>query len=148
MIVFYHVFFKFIFFLIRLLGLMLSASTHFQVVRAFWLVCKCVFIALWSTKMTWAIWLTVSELWEFTVRASYIVCLFVKTESSNFIKEIKPVVRASIASWKPGQSLWKFSRIVDSVSGFHWFAGFRILPNVCLGFYQVMKARKQVLFLK
>ena len=37
------------------------------IVRAFWLVNKCVFIAIWSTKMTWAIWLAVSKLWEFTV---------------------------------------------------------------------------------
>ena len=50
------------------------------------------------------IWLTVSEIWEFTVRTSYIVFLFVKTENDNFIKEIKHVVRASIACWKPRQS--------------------------------------------
>ena len=67
------------------------------IVRAFWLANKCVFIVLWSTKMTSAIWLTVSELWEFTVRASYIVFFFVKTENNNFKKEIKHLVRVSIA---------------------------------------------------
>ena len=36
-------------------------------------------------------WLTVFRLWEFTIRASYIVFLFVKTENNSFIKEIKHV---------------------------------------------------------
>ena len=53
--------------------------------------------------------LTLSELWEFTVCASYIVFLFVNNENDNFIKEIKHVVRASIACWKPRQCLWEFS---------------------------------------
>ena len=78
------------------------------IVRGFLLVYKCVFIALWSTKMAWAMWLTASELWEFIVSASYIVFLFVKTKN-NFIKEIKHVFRAFIACWKPRQSLWEFS---------------------------------------
>ena len=52
--------------------------------------------------------LTVSELWEFTVRASYIVFLFDNNKNNNFIKEIKHVVRASIACWKPRQCLWEF----------------------------------------
>ena len=46
------------------------------IVCAFWLVYKCVFIALWSTKMTWAMWLTVSELWESTVRGRFVYRLF------------------------------------------------------------------------
>ena len=76
-------------------------------------------MALWSMKMTRAIWLPQSKLWEFTVSwkkvakvyicASYIVFLFVKMENNNFIKEIKHVVRAFIACWKPPQSLWEFS---------------------------------------
>ena len=37
------------------------------IIRAFWLVNKWVFIALWSTKMTRERWLAVSILWEFTV---------------------------------------------------------------------------------
>ena len=78
------------------------------IVRAFWLVYKCVFIALRGTKMAWAIGLTVSELWEFAVPTSYIVFLFVNNENNNFIKEIKHV-RVSIACWKSQQSLWEFS---------------------------------------
>ena len=65
------------------------------------------FIALWRTKMTWAMLLAVFKLWEFKVRASYTVFLFVKVEN-NFIKEIKHV-HASIACWKPRQSLREFS---------------------------------------
>ena len=56
------------------------------------------------------------------VRIYYIVFLFVKTENNNFIKEIKHVVCASIACWKPGQNLWEFSsrwKTLDRVSGFH-----------------------------
>ena len=53
--------------------------------------------------------LTVFKLWEFTVCASYIVFLFVNNENNNFIKEIKHVVCAFIASWNPRQSLWEFS---------------------------------------
>ena len=73
---------------------------------------KCVFITLWSTKMAWAMWLIVSDLWEFTIRASYnffTVFLFVNNKNNNFIKEIKHVFHASIACWKPRQSLWEFS---------------------------------------
>ena len=84
------------------------------IVRAFWLEYKCVFIALWS------------KLYEFRVRASFIVFLFVKTENNNFIKEIlKHVVRASIHLLKTSA---KFVRILeqvktfDCVSGFHWSA--------------------------
>ena len=89
-------------------------SIHFfykiiWIVQGFWLVNKCVFIVLWSTRMAWAMWLTVSKLWEFTVHASCIVFLFFKTENNNFIKEIKHVVHASIACWIPQQSLWEFS---------------------------------------
>ena len=39
-----------------------------------------------------------------SIRASYLGFLFAKTEN-NFIKEIKHVVRAFIAWWKPRQSL-------------------------------------------
>ena len=46
---------------------------------------------------------------EVYICASYIVFLFVKTENTNFIKEIKHVLRAFIARWKPLQSLWEFS---------------------------------------
>ena len=86
------------------------------IVRAFWLVYKCVFIALWSTKMTLAIWLPLSPSCESLMKdilvyklASYIVFLFVKMENNNFIKEIKHVIIAFIAWWKPRQSLWEFS---------------------------------------
>ena len=37
-----------------------------------------------------------------SLRASYIIFLFVKTKN-NFIKEVKHVLRAFIASWKPRQ---------------------------------------------
>ena len=43
------------------------------------------------------------------IRALHIVFLFFKKKNNNFIKEIKHVVRASIAWWKPWQSLWEFS---------------------------------------
>ena len=43
------------------------------------------------------------------LRASYIVFLFVNNKNTNFIKENKHVVSASIVCWKPWQSLWKFS---------------------------------------
>ena len=81
------------------------------IVRAFWLVYKCVFIALWSTKMTWAMWLSVSKLWEFTIswnklKYTHALCissfsLFVGTKNNNFIIEMKHVsLRAFIAGWK------------------------------------------------
>ena len=34
------------------------------IVHVFWLVYKCVFVGLWSTKMMWAIWLPQSPSWE------------------------------------------------------------------------------------
>ena len=92
------------------------------IVHAFSLVDKCIFIALWTdTKMTWAIIrLAVTKLWEFTVswkKLKYICALrisrfflSVKTENNDLIKEIKHVLRAFIALWKPRQSLWEFLR--------------------------------------
>ena len=96
-----------------------------------WLVYKCVFIARkWREQCG----LSVSELWDFTVRASHIVFLFVNNEN-NFIKEIKHVVRASIARWKLRQSL--FSLICA-----------QILPNVRIGFHRgLWRHGKYVLFL-
>ena len=87
-------------------------------VRAFWLVNKCVFIALWRTKMAWAMWLTVSSCENYSFmkelklykRFLLVVFLFVKPEANNFIKEIKKhVIRAFIACWKRRQSFWEFS---------------------------------------
>ena len=79
------------------------------IVCAFWLVYKCVFIALWSTEMAWAMWcdcLRVERIYitRFLYRLS--LC---NNENYNFIKEIKHVFCASIACWKPGQSLCEFS---------------------------------------
>ena len=68
------------------------------IVRALWLVYKCVFIALWRTKMTWAIWLVVSKLWEFTVswkELTYTCVLrissfsLLRTVTNNFSKRSK-----------------------------------------------------------
>ena len=87
-------------------------------VWGFWLVYKGVFIALWSTKIMWAMWLIVSKFWEFTVCASYIVFVFATTENDNFIKEIKHIVRASIAFWKPRQSLCEFSSLSELSTSF------------------------------
>ena len=74
------------------------------IVRGFWFVNKCYEAWKWHEQCG----LTVSEMWEFTLHASYIIFLFVNTENNNFIKEIKHVVRASIACWKPWQILWEF----------------------------------------
>ena len=83
----------------------------------FWLVIKCGFIALWSTKMTSNMvgCLQVVRIYSFMkeikvyIRASYIVFLFVNNENNNFIKEIKHVVHAFITCWKSRQCLWEFS---------------------------------------
>ena len=93
------------------------------IVRAFWLVFKCVFIVLWSTKMTWAIWLALSQSCEnlqfherklsVHMHFVYIVFLFLKTEYDNFIKEVKHVLHAFIAWWKPR---WMFGRIREQIS--------------------------------
>ena len=73
------------------------------------------------------------------IRASYIVFLFVKIKN-NFIKEIKHVLRAFIALWKPRQSLWELlSRWKASTASLSSSICFLILPNVRLGFHQAMK---------
>ena len=46
--------------------------------------------------------------------ALYIVFLFVKMENDNSIKEMKHVIRAFIALWKPRQSLWEFEQISEN----------------------------------
>ena len=122
------------------------------IVRALWLVYKCVFIALWSTKIRgqygW-LCLQVVRIYSFVkeiklyIRASYIFFLFVKTENNNFIKKIKHVISAFIDWWKPRQSLWEFSsrwnpRLRLGLSLIYS----RILPNVHLGFHLAMKARR------
>ena len=43
------------------------------------------------------------------IRASYIVFLFVKSEKNNFINEIKHILPAFIAWWKPRQIWREFS---------------------------------------
>ena len=61
---------------------------------------------------------SVSKLWEFTVSWKNLkytdthcmtVFLFIKTENDNFLEEMKQVIHAFIAWWKPPQSLWEFS---------------------------------------
>ena len=99
--------------------------------HVFWVVNMCVFIALWSTKMTSAIWLAVSKLLEFTVSwkklkytYAYIVFLFVTTKNNNFLKEIRHVLRAFIAWWKPRQrSALKFSQTFALVFSRLWKRG-------------------------
>ena len=121
------------------------------IVLAFWLVYKRVFIALWSTKMTWAICLAASNVLrvnsfgneiEVYICTSYIVFLFVTTKN-NFINEIKHVIRAFIARWAPPESCWEFSSRWNPrrSRGFSLICS-RILPNARLVFNQVMKTRK------
>ena len=105
----------------------------------------------WSTKITWAKWLAVSKLWEFTVtsiriQASYIVFLFARP---NFIKEIKHVLRGFIAWWKPRRA---FARILRQakrlhcVSGFHLYA-LKFSQTFALVFTRLWRYREHVLFL-
>ena len=93
--------------------------------------------------------LTVSELWEFTVHTLYIVFLFVNNENNNFRKEIKHVVRASIASWKPRQCLWEFEHVktLNCVTGFHWSA-LEFSQMFTSVFTRPWRHGKHVLFLK
>ena len=81
------------------------------ILHAFWLVYKCVFHSAMKhvNDVSNAVWLSPSCENLQHAGSSYIVFLFVKTENDNFIKEIKHVVRASIAYWKPRQSLREFS---------------------------------------
>ena len=70
-------------------------------------------------------------------------------ENNNSIKEIKNVVRASIACWKTRQSLWEFSsRWKPRLRlGFSLICS-RILPNVLLWFSpRLWRHGKHVLFL-
>ena len=87
------------------------------IVRVFWLVYKCVFIAPWSTKLTWAMWFDCPELWDLTVswkklRYTYALRImsFSLLKNNNFLKELKHVLHA--------------------------------FGKVCLGFHQAMKARR------
>ena len=118
------------------------------IVSAFWLVYNCVFIALWSTKMTLLTSLAVSKLWEFpvswkkwkfTLRASYIIFLFVKLENNDFIKEIKHALRAFIGWWKLGK-VCENSRVCENPRlclGFSLICS-RVLPNVRFGFHEAV----------
>ena len=113
----------------------------------FWLVNKCVFIAVWSTKITRAMWfdcLRVARI--YIVRASYIVFLFVKTENNNFIKEIKHVIRASIACWKHRQGLWEFSSRWKPSTAFRVFTD--LISALELSQTRLWRHGKHVLFLK
>ena len=108
------------------------------IVRAFWLVYKCVFIALWSTKMMVG---SVSKLWEVTVTVSwkknYVHALY------NFIKEIKHV----LLPLQPGENLGKVCENSRAGENLRLRCGFslicsQILPNIRLGLHQAVKARK------
>ena len=126
------------------------------IVRVFWLVNKFVFIAQWSTKMKWTIFLVgylqVVRIYNFMkeikvyIRASYIVFLLLPTDEKKIIKVINHVLFVSIAWWKPRQSLWEFSSgwkpSTSTVSRVSLIC-FRILPNVRLEFHQTMLAQRQ-----
>ena len=80
------------------------------IVCVLWLVNKCVFIVLLYKHANDVSNMVISKLWGFTVSWKkfkycilcivYTVFLFVKIENSNFIKEIKHVLRAFVAWWK------------------------------------------------
>ena len=121
-------------------------STFYKIiwiVRAYWLVFKWVFIALWSTKMTWA--MTVSELWEFT--ASYLVFLFVKAKNENFNKRNKtcfPCLHSLVKTSAKFERIfeqWKPSITSRMRLGFSLICS-QILQNARLSFHQAMKVRK------
>ena len=102
------------------------------IVRALWLVYKCVFIALWSTKIRgqygW-LCLQVVRIYSFVkeiklyIRASYIFFLFVKTENNNFIKKIKHVLRPFTSRWTPSTASWVFTDLLsNSHKRLPWFS--------------------------
>ena len=79
---------------------------------------KCVFIALWSTKVTWAIWLAVSKLWKFpfswkkenyTFAHHILSCLSLWKWKFDKRKKESLFMRAFKAWWKPRKTLWEFS---------------------------------------
>ena len=75
------------------------------------------------------------------IYSTLFVYLSFKTENYDFIKEIKYVVRASIACWNLGK-VWVNSWAGENTRmhlGFSLISS-RILPNVRLGFHQAMKA--------
>ena len=84
------------------LGSMNAIYKIISIVRAFWLVCKCVFIALWRKKTTKEIWLAVSKLWKYIVSWEKLKYTYARSisssENNSFIKEIKHVLHALIAS--------------------------------------------------
>ena len=105
------------------------------IVCGFWLIYKSVFIALWNTKITWAMWFDcLRVVWEFTVSTSYIVFLFVNNDNNNFIKEINHVVSAFIAWWKPRRT---FGRIPEQISENPRRR--RTLPRFSIGYVIVLK---------
>ena len=91
------------------------------IVHAFWLVNLCVFTALWSTKMTRAIWLLVSKSWLLQFHESnYAIhnalqissfALLTRKIITDFIKEIRLRLGFSLIC----------SQILPNVRfGFHW----------------------------
>ena len=118
------------------------------IVHGFWLVNKLVCVHSTTKHENYIL---SNEWWEFTVSASNIIFLFVKTENNNFIKEIKYLFCTFIAWWKPRQSFWEFSSRWNPRLhlGFSLICSW-ILPNICLGFHQAIYERrylKSILFL-
>ena len=104
-----------------------------MIVCVFWLVNKCVFMALWSAIMTWEIWLQIVRIYSFMkeikmyIRPLYIVFLFVESEN-NFIKAKKQNIYLDfIALWSAIPS--------DSLSN-----------SPAFGFHHAIKARKTCFF--
>ena len=91
-----------------------------------------------------------SELWEFTVRASYIVFLFVKTENNNSIKEIKtccPCLHSLLKTSAKFLRILEQVKTLDCVSGFHWSA-LEFSQTFAAIFTRTWRGGKHVLFLK
>ena len=78
------------------------------------------------------------------IRPPHIVFLFIKTEIINFIKEIKHVLRAFIAWWKPRLM---FGRILDCVSDFPRSV-LEFSQTFALVFTRLWRHREYVSFLK
>ena len=137
----------------RIADVTTTPSAIIWIVHAFWLVYKCIFIdSVMKHENNLSIMvgcLQVVSVYSFMKEikaykhALIIVFLFLKMKN-NFIKEIKHVLHASTAWWKPRQNWWKFlSRWKPRLHFRFSLICPWIPPNARYGFYQAMKVWKQ-----
>ena len=121
--------------------------------HVFWVVNKCVFIALWSMKKAKAMWfdcLQVVRIYSTCFVYFIIVFLFVNNENNNIFKRNKTCCSCLHSLLKTSAKVVRILeqvKTLDYISGFYWSA-LQFSQKFASVFTRLWRHGKYVLFLK